>query len=345
MIYFSIDTYNRFYNCNALTDEEWDAEGMPNIPLGIAYIFVGFVFIFLYVLSMTVIFKKEYTKNPAYFVMCYLSVIDLLGILFTCTLTGFLTIEGSVFCTFRLFNFLSGSFAMMIWAQSCMTSILLIVNRTIDIYKPSLASALFEGYKVKIWLLVPTLYGLMFLLFTPPLAFTAKQYSYYFDPYIMTKFDTFMSERNIYESVFHPINNIIVIVCMSTFYFLLYLIIFLKHRGNSSDPGMSRIQTRLFYQSLLICTPSLITCSCYLYIEVFPPVMPLIVFLQFSRDICHAIPAISYVCFNKTIRNEIIGRFFPSSFQRFIRSKSKVEDRHIKQSCSNTFLKRTPTQT
>uniref|UniRef100_A0AC35TZE6 G_PROTEIN_RECEP_F1_2 domain-containing protein n=1 Tax=Rhabditophanes sp. KR3021 TaxID=114890 RepID=A0AC35TZE6_9BILA len=340
MLYFSIDTYNTFYNCNALTDEEWDAEGMPNIPLGIAYISVGVVFTILYLLSMTIIFKKEYTKNPAYVVMGYLAVTDLIGILCSCTLTGLLTLEGSVFCSFRLLNFLSGSFAMMFWAQSCMCSILLIVNRTIDIYKPSLASILFDDYKIKIWLVIPTLYGVMFLLFTPPLAFTAKQYSYTFDPYFKTKVADFMSERHSYTSNFHPMNNIIVIVCMSTFYFLLYLIIFFKHRGDSSDPTMSRIQTRLFYQSLLICTPSLITCSCYLYIEVFPPVMALIVFLQFSRDICHAVPAISYVCFNKTIRNEIIERFCPRSFQKLTGSKSsRIASAHIKHRRTNKTLK------
>lgn len=53
---------------------------------------------------------KKYLKNPAYKLMFFIGIIDLITIQINGILTGFLTIIGAVFCTLPNFLYICGSF-------------------------------------------------------------------------------------------------------------------------------------------------------------------------------------------------------------------------------------------
>lgn len=53
-------------NCSAKTVEEWNAEGSPNIPIGVFYIFIGVVceVSLLHHLSYCLTYKNRETGDP-----------------------------------------------------------------------------------------------------------------------------------------------------------------------------------------------------------------------------------------------------------------------------------------
>lgn len=65
-----------------------------------------------------------------------------------------------------------------------MTCMILAINRCVDVLQPPWMSTLFGGYRTYTWLLLPTIYGLYFMWFTPPLIYTSVYYADFFDPFV-----------------------------------------------------------------------------------------------------------------------------------------------------------------
>jgi hypothetical protein len=72
---------------------------------------------------------------------------------------------------------------LAVWGCACMTGLLLIVNRSMDLLSPYYADVFFGGYKLLFWLIPPTLYGLFFLFFTKPFLFNSIMGALFLSPY------------------------------------------------------------------------------------------------------------------------------------------------------------------
>lgn len=64
-----------------------------------------------------------------------------------------------------------------------MASVILAANRCLEMIAPNLNELLFAPKLIKWWLLVTSIYGLYFILFTVPVKFCGVYMSWFFSPY------------------------------------------------------------------------------------------------------------------------------------------------------------------
>lgn len=112
-----------------------------------------------------------------------------------------------------------------IWCASCILCLLLVINRILELWKPNLAVIVFQGrvsacacchphsigfiLGPTFWFLmtIPLVYGLYFFFFTPPVLFTSRYDSWFFDPFI---FENTTKQVNTHFLVaFTFINNLV----------------------------------------------------------------------------------------------------------------------------------------
>uniref|UniRef100_A0A1I7XGE9 7TM_GPCR_Srx domain-containing protein n=1 Tax=Heterorhabditis bacteriophora TaxID=37862 RepID=A0A1I7XGE9_HETBA len=117
-------------------------------------------------------------------IMFVLGITDMAAIVVNSIITGILLLEGSVFCTHPIVNFIAGSMGLGLWCSACIVCLLLVTNRLMDITAPHLVKTIFGGAKTYFILILPFVYGLYFIIFTPPVVFSSKYGAWFFDPFI-----------------------------------------------------------------------------------------------------------------------------------------------------------------
>uniref|UniRef100_A0AC35TWN5 G_PROTEIN_RECEP_F1_2 domain-containing protein n=1 Tax=Rhabditophanes sp. KR3021 TaxID=114890 RepID=A0AC35TWN5_9BILA len=304
------------YSCDQLTPEEWLAEREPNLALGIVYMALGFVFVFLCIPVIVVLTKKDLIKNSCYKIIMFLSCVDCFTLIFIAIATGWFTILGSVFCTDPYVIYICGMCSFMGWTESCLLCLILAFNRIIDITSPYLLNLLFSGKRTLIWLGIAQCYGLLMCLFTPSLSFSSKQsWAWFFDPY--HGIEKIHSETT-YINWNQTANNVIIIVALPTMYSIFIVILFYKYKKNSNNLKLTSSQKSLLIQTGMICSMSLIAASIYLSMNFVNVSAPLIVTGQITWILDQSSGAISLVFFNKTVRTHIYDMFCPAFLKKWI---------------------------
>ncbi|ULT80329.1 hypothetical protein L3Y34_010712 [Caenorhabditis briggsae] len=95
----------------------------------------------------------------------------------------------------------------------------LVANRLLEMGKSSRAQALFQGNRTYIFMLIPVMYGLYFMIFTSPVGFNSKYYTWLFDPMINENH----SEQH--RNIPHSINNVLIVAITCILYVWLYFLI------------------------------------------------------------------------------------------------------------------------
>ncbi|VDM67699.1 unnamed protein product, partial [Strongylus vulgaris] len=148
------------------------------------------------------------------------------------------------------------------WCASCLTCILLALNRCADMSENRILKAIFDGKRVYFLLLLSFAYFLFIMFFTTPASFNSNYVSWFFNP--MTG-----QESLEYVNIFHAINNVIVSIATTSMYF--YLCIKLYLRTKSSTIKVGRFQRQVFIQSFLICLINVIAAYIYVYMQYGSP--------------------------------------------------------------------------
>ncbi|KAH7719992.1 CRE-SRT-27 protein, partial [Aphelenchoides avenae] len=187
--FFDSDAFHRLYNCSFRSQEEWSAYGKSNLPLGIVYLVVGITYEVLYIPFLFVMASPNFFRLSCYKIMFYLGVVDIITIVDNSLLSGYFSLTGAIYCTHPTVMYVSGSCAVGLWCCACMTCMILAINRCLDLLRPSWMKHLFAGQRTYLWLLMPTVYGLYFAWFTPPLIFTSIYDANFFDPFVGTRAD------------------------------------------------------------------------------------------------------------------------------------------------------------
>ncbi|KAI6200664.1 hypothetical protein M3Y96_00757900 [Aphelenchoides besseyi] len=276
---FNPDFYNKFYNCSTHTPEEWHAFGSSSIGIAAIYIAIGLIFPCLYVMG-----SNRFLKLSCYKIMYFLGVIDVACIFINSILSGIFTYEGAVFCDHPTLMYISGGISTGLWFSACCACVLLALNRCCDLLRPNWMETLFGGSRTYWWLLVPTIYGLYFIVFTPPLIYTSIYNAAFFDPFTGTD----KADAELYTSWGRVAQNM----------------------GHSTNRhGMSIIA-----QATLICALILIAATIYVRMQFFDTPSYMIIVGQVTWQSSHGGAVFIYLFLNRTMRREIMKSFFPNGF-------------------------------
>lgn len=144
----------------------------------------GLVFNLLYIPILSVLFEKENMRMSCFKIMIFLASVDMLALWVNSIITGFLAYKGAVYCTYPNLIYIAGSAGLSLWCCSCIIAMSLVINRLLELAKPTLAAFLFEGCRTYIFMGFAIGYGCYFAIFTPPIVFSSKYHTWFFDPMI-----------------------------------------------------------------------------------------------------------------------------------------------------------------
>uniref|UniRef100_A0A183BSY0 G protein-coupled receptor n=1 Tax=Globodera pallida TaxID=36090 RepID=A0A183BSY0_GLOPA len=120
----------------------------------------------LYVPCMIAI--RKHMDNTCFKFMFYIAIADMMCLLLCAILTGYLAIIGAV------------SFGSLRQRRRWF----LAFNRCVELSNSGLANLLFGGKRIYLWMAVPTLYGLYFLMFTKPIIFNGIYITWFQNPHV-----------------------------------------------------------------------------------------------------------------------------------------------------------------
>ncbi|TKR57868.1 hypothetical protein L596_030513 [Steinernema carpocapsae] len=258
------ETWKQLYNCSYLTANQWASAGEPNIPLGVAYMTIGILFIIIYILCLRIMCEKHIRKHSCLKIMIHIGLMDVTNLCLNSVYSGYQTVTGSVFCSEPTLNYISGAIVMGAWINCSTSAIILSLNRALELMCPYRIETIFGGFRTYLWLLIPNIYGLYFLFFTPAPSFTSKGYAWFFNPYVGFNFtDVNLSQ---YESPSHSFHNI----GSSLVFVLLYVVHFVAlwwKTKSSNNEALGKTRKALLIQCCLICSLNFSACVTYVYIE------------------------------------------------------------------------------
>ncbi|KAK0402579.1 hypothetical protein QR680_016414 [Steinernema hermaphroditum] len=306
MYIFRHRDYNYYYNCSMHTEEEWSYLGVRRVHIGLYSMLFGLVCMMLYIPCMKTMLQSNLWKNSCYKLMFYNGMIDVWGIVNSCFITGYFAINGTVFCDYAHFIYLYGTTVMALWATQCMTVVLLALNRCIDLWQHPVFLGVFEGKRTYFCLLLPTTYFLCFMFFVPPSVYTSTVNMWVLDPFL--GIPNITVDRTPYEVVWPlNINNIVLLITLSSLYMFLIFSIWYKSRGARSAI-MSKVQKQITLQAFLICMVIYVTGGIYTLFEFFPSTPGFfMVVCFFSWQLGFGGTVLIYMVLNKSLRSGVIA--------------------------------------
>uniref|UniRef100_A0A8R1HI04 7TM GPCR serpentine receptor class x (Srx) domain-containing protein n=1 Tax=Caenorhabditis japonica TaxID=281687 RepID=A0A8R1HI04_CAEJA len=151
------------------------------------------------------------------------------------------------------------------------------------------------------------------MFFTKAAIFNSNYMSWFFNPFLPDH------EASNYVNMAHAINNCIVSAVTTIIYVYLCLFLFAKSKQFRSE-SISKTQTQIFFQSVLICTFNAFAAYIYVYMQFFysPPLVILVG--QLAWQFSHGSVCLVYITMNRTIRRGVINLVVP----RAIRDKVRI---------------------
>ncbi|CAD5220472.1 unnamed protein product [Bursaphelenchus okinawaensis] len=325
--WFEPEAFNRLYNCTRYTPEEWHRFGVPDKVIGAVYCCIGLMYEVLYFPCLYTMAGKKFIRLSCYKIMFYLGIIDVACIFINSIMDGFFAWHGNVYCDYPDIMYISGAISTGLWCSACMACMMLALNRVCDLLKPQWMEHLFGGSRAYYWLLAPSLYGLYFIIFTPPLIFSSIYDGAFFDPYVGTP----ATDKEIYTSWPHTINNMVVIAVLVTAYSCVCVVVIMKSRflnsSSSSGNTMSGMQKTIVAQATMICMLILIAATVYVRMQFIETAGYMVVVGQITWQSSHGGAVFIYLFLNKSMRSEI-RRQFCCSQPHQVSSTTNLKQKH-----------------
>ncbi|CAD5216810.1 unnamed protein product [Bursaphelenchus xylophilus] len=227
-------------------------------------------------------------------------------------MAGYFAWHGSVFCDYPVAMYVSGAISTGLWCTACMTCMILALNRCCDLLKPEWMEHFFQGSKAYFWLLAPTLYGLYFAVFTPPVVFTSIYDGAFFDPFVGMP----VSDKEKYTSIPHTVNNVTVIIVLCVSYTSICIFVCMKTHSVAGNSGMNTLQIQLIAQATLICSLIFAAATVYVLMQFMELTGYMVVIGQISWQSSHGGTVFIYLFLNKSMRTEIRATFCPRCLSR-----------------------------
>ncbi|KAL3109957.1 hypothetical protein niasHT_017330 [Heterodera trifolii] len=304
---FKPDVYEQYYNCTGYSVDSIPIEKRRHIILGILFMALGILCEVLYVPCMIAI--RKHMDSTCYQLMFYIAIADMLCLTVNAIANGFLGLIGAVFCTMPNFIYIAGAFGLSMWCCETVMEMTLAFNRCVELSSARWARLLFQGKRIYLWMLFPTLYGFYYFWYTQPLIFSGIFFSWFFNPHV-GYIDDF---GKTYHNDFHTFHNYIVISVLTSTYAAFGLILYFKSRKvhavsanvNAREQTSQRSQNTIFLQVILISLINAAAASIYVYMQFARISEFLIVIGQLTWVLAHGIPPIIYLALNKTVRRDV----------------------------------------
>ncbi|CAL2043774.1 unnamed protein product [Caenorhabditis brenneri] len=291
------------YNCSAHTPEEWSERNGVKRPIaGIIEMIYGITINLIYIPMIGVMIEKEQFKMSCFKIMSFLTVIDILALSVNSIVTGFLSFHGAVYCTYPNLIYISGSVGLGMWCCACIIAMSLVTNRLLDLLCPSVGAFVFDGNRTFLVLTFSIFYGLYFVVFTTPIAFTSKYMTWFFDPLI------FEGKTQEYANFPHFYNNILVVFFTGCLYIIFCCALGAKLKNVNGASAAQKASKQIFFQSAMICAVNQSASIIYVSMNFIEVPFWLIVLGHVSWELGHGAPAVIYLIFNKTIRNGVLRK-------------------------------------
>ncbi|CAI5452482.1 unnamed protein product [Caenorhabditis angaria] len=282
------------YNCSSMTPEEWlIRDGKHQPVLGTISLAYGILIDLLFIPTLIAMMSRDLIKLPCYKLMFFIGVVDIFAIGVNSIITGYLAIEGAVYCTHPHLIYISGMAGLGLWCCSCLANIMLLVNRILHLKNARLSNLIFRGNRTFFIICIPVIYGLFFVFFTPTCVFSSKLYAWFYDPNI------FANRTAEYTNYGHGFNNvmIIVVICVLNIY-----IVFDLMKTSKGATKKNWKTHSILYQAILICVINQISSGIYVvmnFVEMPPWVT---IFAHYLWQLDHSCPLIIYLTLNPTMR-------------------------------------------
>ncbi|TKR62929.1 hypothetical protein L596_026828 [Steinernema carpocapsae] len=177
--------------------------------------------------------RKTYFVNSCYKLMFLVGLNDVLTIVASCLITGYLMIKGTVFCTHPTLQYVTGSIGISLWAGQCVSCVALALNRCLDFWSPRLSEFLFDGRRTYIHYALIGAVITYIIVFTKPATLSSEIYMWLYDPYILLPQE--LVDHSVYTNLAHDLMTYICIPSLFVLYTFLIISIRVKSKGLSSQ--------------------------------------------------------------------------------------------------------------
>ncbi|KAK0401455.1 hypothetical protein QR680_015794 [Steinernema hermaphroditum] len=306
---FHHDLYEYYYNCSMHSTEEWNSFGVKRTNIGVFSIVVGVVCIALYIPCAKTMLRPQLWKLPCYKLMFLNAIIDIWGIINSCFLSGYLSIEGVVFCSYPDFQYIYSTIILSLWGAQCVTVLILAFNRCVEFWQNPTLTAMFEGKRMIFWYTLPVIWFFANLMYVAACPFTTIVNMWMIDPYM--GIPGINADKAPYENVvILNMTNLLTFLGLSSCYIFLVFSIWYKRRLSGSVT-LSKVQRQVSIQACLICSIIYMCGGMYVFFEFFPqyalPIFLTMDFFCWQWGFCGVI--LIYMFMNKTLRHGVIESY------------------------------------
>uniref|UniRef100_A0AC35UFA5 Serpentine Receptor, class T n=1 Tax=Rhabditophanes sp. KR3021 TaxID=114890 RepID=A0AC35UFA5_9BILA len=294
--------FNDFrYNCSVFSQSEIYNESAKSFYLGFFELVLSTTYIIIYLPFIIAMAHPNHIKLPVYKLLFFLGIIDMVNLLISGTVTGIYTLNGTHYCQFPTITFVLGCIALGIWIATDLAVTLLLISRIMDALYPDVAEIFFKGYRTLLWIFSIFVVLIYTTFFSPPVIFIPTYYSWFFNPYISSKYVTDIG------NIYHTINNFFIFGSQFTLYIMIVFVFFSSGSGHSSSA--KKLAIRLFIQCAFICFLTLTTSGLYLCM-MFLDIQPWVSMLgnTFWMSV-HGFSGIIFLALNNSLKNTIKSWF------------------------------------
>ncbi|KAI1690538.1 serpentine type 7TM GPCR chemoreceptor srt domain-containing protein [Ditylenchus destructor] len=174
-----------FYACTRYSVDSVSIQERRHVIVGILFLSLGVLCEIFYMPCVWAVYQQTKMKRcpTCYSFMLYLGVVDTVGLLLTAFVCGIMSIKGIVYCQMPLFTFIYCNVGMFGWFACNTTTLLLAINRCMVLIDDDLADRLFKGQRGTLWLIIPTIVGLLGIWFSPPVVYNPIDSSAILNPH------------------------------------------------------------------------------------------------------------------------------------------------------------------
>ncbi|KAL3085577.1 hypothetical protein niasHT_037318 [Heterodera trifolii] len=230
--------------------------------------------------------------------------------------TGILGIIGAVYCDYPLLIYTTGALGASLWYVETSAEMLLAINRCMELLRPQLAHAIFNGNKLRTLFALPICYGFAMAMFTKPVLFSGIYLSWFYNPYVGYKDDF----GEIYSNTFAFAHNCNVIFGLSTVYLLFPVILcwqtYTMSSGHQTHQS-SWAEKMIFLQVIIISLFNSIASVIYVSMQFVRISQIYIIVGTYAWVFTSGCPPVVYLLLNKRIRNDCAS--FGRAIFRFLR--------------------------
>ncbi|KAI6243215.1 Serpentine Receptor, class T [Aphelenchoides fujianensis] len=299
LLLFDRPTFERMYNCSLYDVDEIPFTVRRKQAVGVVYLVGWSIFTPLYFVCLCAMWPQLRKRQAiAYRLMFALGCVHLIGEQVAGLVAGLFALNGVVYCSCPLLNYVTSAIALGAWVMSTLYSLIIGFNRCLVLHDRSLNERVFGGWRLVFWIGIPLLYGLAVMTFTDPFVYNSIIGAYVTNPHLGYRDDP----QGLYHSTHNRIHNTVIFFAEIILYFNM-----IRLYGKMSAAAESRTKLKyekqVYIPALFIGGIHFITGFLYVLLDTVPvpPILGLVGTLTYWLS--QGLPAVVYLVFNQTIRS------------------------------------------